>query len=100
MAFVELNRCFLTSSKDSEPSLDVGRVWGRKVGGWLDWNDLRERRRVVLLAEASSWKSEEFKHQVGQLTAEGKAAFYLPIEELADQGFESALDSNAAKQFD
>jgi hypothetical protein len=100
MAFVELNRSFIPLSKDSEPSLDIGRVWGRRVSGWLDWNDLRERRRVALLAEASSGKSEEFKHQVEQLTAENKAAFYLPIEELTDQGFESALDSNAAKQFE
>ncbi|WP_316229826.1 hypothetical protein [Bradyrhizobium sp. SZCCHNR1051] len=100
MAFVELNRSFVPLSKDSEPSLDIGPVWGRKVGGWLDWKDLREHRRVVLLAEASSGKSEEFKHQVERLTEEGKAAFYLPIEELADQGFESALDANAARQFE
>ncbi|MEH2550761.1 hypothetical protein V1283_007406 [Bradyrhizobium sp. AZCC 2262] len=100
MAFVELNRCFLPLSKDQEPSLDFVRVWGRKLGGWLDWSDLRERRRIVLLAEASSGKSEEFKNQVKELNAGGKTAFYLPIEELADQGFEAALDANAAKRFE
>jgi hypothetical protein len=53
MAFVELNRSFFPLHKDQQPSLDFGRVWGRELGGWLEWNDLRERRRVVLLAEAS-----------------------------------------------
>lgn len=100
MAFVELNRSFFPLQKDQEPSLDFGRAWGRKLGGWLEWSDLRERRRVVLLAEASSGKSEEFKNQVKQLNAEGNAAFYLPIEELADQGFEAALDAGAAKRFE
>jgi hypothetical protein len=100
MAFAELNRSFFPLLKDHEPSLDFGRVWGRKLGGWLEWSDLRERRRVVLLAEASSGKSEEFKNQVKQLNAEDKAAFYLPIEELADQGFEAALDAGAAKRFE
>ncbi len=100
MAFVELNRSFVPLLKDHEPSLDFGRAWGRKLGGWLEWSDLWERRRVVLLAEASSGKSEEFRNQVKQLNAEGKAAFYLPIEELADQGFESALDAGAAKRFE
>ncbi|MET4072595.1 hypothetical protein ABID58_007424 [Bradyrhizobium sp. S3.2.6] len=100
MAFVELNRSFFPLLKDQEPSLDFGRAWGRKLGGWLEWSDLWERRRVVLLAEASSGKSEEFKNQVKELRAEGKPAFYLPIEELADQGFESALDSVASKRFE
>jgi hypothetical protein len=100
MAFVELNRSFFPLLKDHEPSLDFGRAWGRKLGGWLEWTDLRERRRVVLLAEASSGKSEEFRNQVKQLNAEGKTAFYLPIEELADQGFEAALDTGAATRFE
>src|SRR5713101_5528803 len=100
MAFVELNRSFVPLLKDHEPSLDFGRAWGRKLGGWLEWSDLWERRRVVLLAEASSGKSEEFRNQVKQLNAEGKAAFYLPIEELADQGFEAALDTGAATRFE
>ena len=100
MAFVELNRSFFPLLKDQEPSLDFGRAWGHKLGGWLEWTDLRERRRVVLLAEASSGKSEEFRNQVKQLNAEGKTAFYLPIEELADQGFEAALDTGAATRFE
>lgn len=45
----------------------------------------------MLLAEASSGKSEEFRNQARQLVRVGRPAFYLRIEELADQGFEAAL---------
>jgi hypothetical protein len=100
MNFVELNRSFVPLRKDQEPILDVDRIWGRKVGGWLEWRDLRQRRRVVLLAEASSGKSEEFRNQEKCLNAEGMAAFYLRIEELADQGFGAALDARAARKLD
>ena len=100
MAFVELDRSFFPLHIDQQPSLEFGRLWGRKLGGWLGWKDLHGHRRVVLLAEASSGKSEEFKNQVKQLDAEDKAAFYLPIEELADQGFEAALHAAAAKRFE
>ena len=100
MSFVELNRCFVPIGKDQEPSLDIGHHWGRKVGGWLEWSDLREYQRVVLLAEASSGKSAEFRNQADKLSGEGHFAFCVRIEELADQGFETALDPNAAKMFE
>ncbi len=100
MNFVELNRFFVPLAKDQEPNLDIGRVWGRRYSGWLDWKELCEFRRVVLLAEASSGKSEEFRNQCQTLVSEGKAAFFLRIEELADQGFEAALEPDAAKAFE
>jgi hypothetical protein len=100
MDFVELDRSFVPLSKDKEPNLDVGYLWGLKLSGWLGWKDLLSHRRVVLLAEASSGKSEEFRHQTDQLNAENRPAFYVRIEELADQGFESALDLDSAKKFE
>jgi hypothetical protein len=100
MNFIELNRCFVRIEKDREPSLDVGRMWGGKIGGWLDWSDLREHRRVVLLAEASSGKSSEFRNQKDQLCAQGHAAFFVTIEELADHPFEAALDPADLQTFD
>jgi hypothetical protein len=98
MNFVELNRCFVPVGKDQEPVLNLG-TWGRKYGGWLEWKELRERRRVILLAEASSGKSAEFRNQQEKLSAEGMPAFFMRIEELADQGFEAALEPGSAKTF-
>ncbi len=46
------------------------------------------------MAEASSGKTEEFRHRAGALAAEDKAAFFVRIEDLADDGFEPALESH------
>ncbi|WP_128971175.1 hypothetical protein [Bradyrhizobium tropiciagri] len=100
MDFVELDRYFISVAKDQEPSLDVGRAWGPRLGGWLSWGDLRRRRRVILLAEAASGKTEEFRHQCEALRALGKPAFFFRIEELADNGTETALDSDSVKLFE
>lgn len=98
MKFVDLDRSFVPVAKDKEPILNAG-IWGRKYGGWNSWADLLERRRVVLLAEASSGKSEEFTNQQAALEAAGKIAFFMRIEELADQGFEDALEAHSADRF-
>jgi hypothetical protein len=97
MKFVDLDRQFVPLNKDQAPSLDVGRFWGARLSGWLGWEELRRRRRVILLAEASSGKTEEFRYQSDVLNAAGTPAFFLRIEELADQGTETALDSESAK---
>jgi hypothetical protein len=100
MSFVELHRSFVRIEKEQEPNLDIGRGWGRKFGGWLGWPDLREHRRIVLLAEASSGKSAEFRNQADILCAAGKPAFFVTIEDLADQGFEDALEPESVKAFE
>jgi len=97
MPFVELDRHFVAVAKDKEPVLNAGS-WGRKYLGWKSWPDLLAHRRVVLLAEASSGKTEEFQHQQQMLEAAGKAAFFMRIEELADQGFEAALETKSAER--
>src|SRR5689334_4618840 len=99
MLFIDLKRSFVAISKGEEANLDIGRTWGRKIAGWLDWSDLLEYRRVVLLAEASSGKTEEFRHQAETLISQGKAAFFVRIEDLADEGFEAALEPSAVDAF-
>jgi hypothetical protein len=100
MPFVELNRYFAPLRKDQPAGFEVGRQWGRTLGSWLNWVDLLSRRRVVLLAEASSGKSVEFRNQQERLVEQGKTAFFLRIEELADHGFAAALDNAGAVAFD
>ena len=100
MHFVDLKRCLVPIGKDQETNLDIGRIWGRRFANWLDWSDLLEHRRVVLLAEALSGKTEEFRHQAEALIAQGKAAFFVRIEDLADDGFEAALDRLASQAFE
>ena len=100
MKYVDLNRHFLPIKKDEEFDLEITRVWGKRIGGLLDWNDLLNKKRVVLLAEASSGKTEEFKNNTQKLLSDGKAAFFISIEDLADEGFELSLDPNTASVFE
>ncbi len=99
MTFVELDRSFIRIEKDKEPDLSVGRVWGRKIGGWVQWSEILDRRRVVLLAEASSGKTEEFRNKADALRTNGQAAFFVAIEELADLGLEMALGPDETALF-
>src|SRR6266581_6465028 len=100
MNFINLDRYFVPLTKDQEPNLDIGRFWGHRVSGWLGWEELIRRRRVILLAEAASGKTEEFRHQCDVLRSAGSPAFFLRIEELAEQGTETALDTEGAQLFE
>ena len=100
MDFRELHRWFAPVRNDEVLDPDVGALWGGKLHGWQDWAALRDCRRVILLAEAGSGKSEEFRNQARTLAAEGKPAFFVRIEELADQGFEAALGPGEARTFE
>ncbi|MEW6220981.1 MAG: hypothetical protein AB1634_15820 [Thermodesulfobacteriota bacterium] len=99
MPFVDLHRSFVPLDKDEEAALDFDPRWGRKYGGWLDWPDLLKRRRVVLLAEAASGKTEELRHQAKSLESQGQAAFFVTIEDLADDVFENALEPRVVDLF-
>jgi hypothetical protein len=83
MDAVDLDRHFVPLKPDVE-SLDWGAEMGRKYGGWLGWDELLTKRRVVLLAEAKSGKTEEFRMRAAALRDSGKAGFFLRVEDLAD----------------
>ena len=100
MEFVELHRYFVPIGTDKEPIPDTEWLWGYRIAGWLTWPTLLKYRRVVLLAEALSGKTEEFRHQAAKLFAEGKPAFFMRIEELADGPFDDALDPAAVETFE
>ncbi|MDD1531001.1 hypothetical protein C7U92_28255 [Bradyrhizobium sp. WBOS7] len=82
--YVDLKRSFVPVADDAEPELAIGHLWGRKYGGWLDWPDVLNHPRVVVLAEAQSGKTEEFKNTTAELRDRGTPAFYATIEQLAE----------------
>lgn len=82
--YVDLKRSFVPVANDAEPEFAIGQLWGRKYGGWLDWRDVLNHPRVVLLAEAQSGKTEEFKNTTAELRDRGTPAFYATIEQLAE----------------
>nr|VFJ73736.1 MAG: hypothetical protein BECKFW1821C_GA0114237_10549 [Candidatus Kentron sp. FW] len=97
--FVDLHRRFAPIGKDKEPNLEAGLHRGFESEKRPDWSDLLQHRRVVLLAEAASGKTWEFRHRAEKIAAEGKPAFFVRIEDLADDGFEQALYPEDADAF-
>ncbi len=59
--------------------------------GMLGWPDLLAKRRVVILAEAGSGKTEELTEQARLQTVAGKFAFYATVQDVGRDGFDKAL---------
>ncbi|MFQ5955438.1 MAG: hypothetical protein ACE5JZ_10280, partial [Kiloniellales bacterium] len=89
---VDLDRTFwsLGDEKDFDPDELRARAWFGLSG--LSWNDLLKKPRVVILAEAGTGKTHELHAKAEALKAEGRAAFFCRIEDLASDGLPAALD--------
>lgn len=63
------------------------------------WQELLKMPRVIVLAEAGTGKTEEFRETARRLRREGKAAFFCAIEELVSEGIERAFDVGTFSEF-
>src|SRR5439155_19050717 len=89
MAFINLDRRFLPWGDKRESAAELYAIYGSERDS-LSWQGLLEKRRVVILAEAGSGKTEELKEQARSLCAEGKFAFYATVEDVATEGLDGA----------
>ena len=96
--FVELNRTFHELSKHARASDDFDLSEAFHVGGVLTWADLLKNYRTVILSEAGSGKTEEIRAAARKLRAEGKAAFFLRLEHVADN-FDAAFEVGSLEEF-
>ncbi len=100
MTHIELKRKFwaVSDKEDSDPdSLRFQHLWSKD--SQPGWPELLEMPRVVVLAEAGTGKTEEFRETAHRLYAEGSAAFFCAIEELAEAGIEEAFDVGTYSEF-
>lgn len=94
---IDLDRQFQRASDDdNRPFRDL---FGARYGH-LGWTELHEMPRVVILAEAGSGKSSEFKRQRELLAAEDKIAFCPSVSAVARSGLEGALVPAERRRFD
>lgn len=89
---VELHRTFLDvpqgeASFDPAASARMAAAFGSEVR----WDDLLAERCVVVLGEAGTGKTTEFREKARQLSEEARAAFFVSIEDLALKGLERSL---------
>ena len=85
--YIELRREFAEFSEDHDPM-----AWDYGLGKKLFWNELLERRLVVVLGEAGNGKTTEFRQRSRVLCEKGKSAFFLDITALAQDGVDVAVD--------
>ena len=88
---IDLDRRFIPWSADEEPSDPDFLRETSPYGNVLDWKALLEKRRVVLLSEAGSGKTTEFKQQKRRLSEAGKDCFLVTLRSIGRLGFERAL---------
>lgn len=90
MITVPLNRRFYEWRQDA---LDGSRYHAAAglSDGMLGWAELLAKRRVVILAEAGSGKTEELSEQARLQSATGKFAFYATVQDVGRDGLDKAL---------
>jgi hypothetical protein len=92
LATIALDRRFWEWSKGDPLDPDVlARLY--PPTDLLSWNDISARRRVVLLAEAGSGKTEEMRERARLRVAAGQYAFFATVEDVAEDGLDGALRS-------
>lgn len=66
----------------------------------LSWSEVLERSCAVILGEAGTGKTTEFRQRCGLLLGEGFHAFYVTIQDLACEGFVGSQRSKVQLRFD
>jgi hypothetical protein len=88
---IELDRRFIEYAEDDGSDPELRFYLRSEIAGQLDWAALLRRRRVVILAEAGSGKTEEIRHQTRCRSEAGCFAFYATVEDVGCEGLEGAL---------
>jgi len=96
---VPLGRSFreLSSYASESDESDLSNAF--YVSNGIQWAELLQDCRVVILSEAGSGKTEEFRTIAKQLRSEGRAAFFLRLENIPDH-FSTAFDVDSKDEFD
>lgn len=96
---IELNRTFLPFTQEGNFDPDFLRAQARFGLGVFAWTDLLALYRVVILAEAGTGKTHEMQAQAEQLRADGRHAFFVPIEDLVQGTFEDVLTIGQPQEY-
>lgn len=96
--YIELDRTFheLSLKREESDEYDFRNLF---FGKRLNWADLLSGYRTVILSEAGAGKTEEIRHSAQRLRKEGKVAFFLRLEHIADD-FDIAFEEGSLAEFD
>lgn len=87
--YIPLNRQFSPISKNHKEVEEFEQSLSFSFGEPKLWDSLLEEYRCIVLAEAGAGKTVEFKEKAAVLKNEGKQAFFIRIEDIDRQFYES-----------
>jgi hypothetical protein len=90
---IDVERRFASTNEQSLSDPDYLSYFSELPEGVKNWEDVLKASPTVILAEGRCGKTYEFQRQVRQLQAEGKYAFFVPLERLHDEEFADALEA-------
>lgn len=96
--YVPLDRSFRELPRYASESDDTDLLTAFYASGSIHWGELLQEHRVVILSEAGSGKTEEFRTITNQLRSEGTAAFFLRLENIPHH-FSAAFDIGTEEEF-
>ena len=96
--YIPLKRTFseLSSYASESDESDLSKAF--HITGGIKWASLLEEYRIVILSEAGSGKTEEFRTIAKELRSEGKAAFFMRLENIPSY-FSAAFDVGSEDEF-
>ena len=101
MTTVPLDRRFYEWRKDAEELAHYRyQATAGLSDGMLGWPELLAKRRVVILAEAGSGKTEELKEQARLQTALRRFAFHATVQDVGRDGLDKALRRSDQQRLD
>jgi len=89
LTYIELDRRFFGLKEKFDADFDPDVLAGHDLSD--GWEGLLPKRRVVLLAEAGSGKSEEMEEQARHIVAGGGFAFYTTVQDVVRYGLSDAV---------
>ena len=96
-SYIHLDRQFSRVLLDSN-STDEEEFYFLGLHKPKGWPDLEEEYRTVVLAEAGSGKTEEFRHRARILADQSRFSFFIRIEDI-DENFYRAFEVGTEKEF-
>lgn len=99
--FVQLNRRFLSLADKDPREETASRSYLRESHNrGLGWDDLLQRRLVIVLGEPGSGKTEELRQKALSLRAAGQSAFFVRLDELVQTPLASVIGPETSAPLD
>ena len=97
--YIPLNRQFSLVAKNNKGIENEDFYYSNGLSDTKGWDELNNEFRSVILAEAGAGKTEELRNRATFLSSEGRASFFIRIEDI-EADFREAFEVGTEEQFE